>query len=958
MPTFIAVARERLESHHKKCANQKVARFVSMEAISEAVGMTADGVGIASGLVGVAKSAFKKVRFLGRYDPTWYHLTDSLALTASEMTAVTDFLTSTTASPLLRFATVAALTPQTSEFTSVLPAIRKSFLDVCMRWTLDRPDRPIEQETASALWDRLVEIYSLAFSAVSRQDDLAVEVAFYEDFLADPIAGKAGKGHRGGYAARLLEIAENVELLLRAGERGDQISDAIFSAGSPQLIEHIDTARNVPFESLYVERNLSHSDRGESVSTEHFASGMVPFRSVIVGQPGAGKSTLVKHLQSRLVSGTEQRGPIACLVVHCRDHVRDASDLSLQEALAKKIRVTYSLPDLTLEELEVLLTIGSFVAVFDGLDEITDISLRQGMVQKINSFATRYPATSILVTSRIVGYEHTRLDPQKFERLELQQFDDGQIEDYVSRWFYQAGEPRLAASFMSESGAVSDLRANPLLLSLLCNLYKNIGQIPANRRSIYYECARLLFQSWDAHRQIEHPHAMPQYQDRLMREIARWFHSSANAQSGVEEGMMRKVIAIYLRDNIGLIQDHAESDAADFLRFCAGRAWLLTMIGSKNGQRVFGFTHRTFLEFFAAESIARSAKEPDEVAAAILREDSVKGTVVPDLILQSFDNIRDRGATDTLIALCKSTGAKTASTKLLLRLLDGAIIAPHGLDACFEEILSRWTKKGVSSYFEEFSALLSIGYLARHNLLEKLRSTDESTLRRVFFELWSTSYLDWRIGANKTTWSASVEDIAGIFRDELQELRSAPIDQWATLRGIYVPSDLRLQDAFICESELTGRVEGFLSWFLSASFSAEDAERLSEPLTKITDRVIRGELLDAVTLESWVRRARMFRLGLMGMARPVTHARKLASDLLAFALLSAQEVELLSESELETFGADCLLDVQSLSLARGAFLAKMESTDIDIAHSEEQPASIADLLDKWSGGINYLSTNY
>ena len=55
---------------------------------------------------------------------------------------------------------------------------------------------------------------------------------------------------------------------------------------------------------------------------------------------------------------------------------------------------------------------------------------------------------------------------------------------------------------MIESEKVSDLRSNTLMLSLMCNIYRQENYIPENRPKIYQKCAEMLFKKWDKHRGI------------------------------------------------------------------------------------------------------------------------------------------------------------------------------------------------------------------------------------------------------------------------------------------------------------------------------------------------------------------------------------------------------------------------------------------------------------------------
>jgi hypothetical protein len=51
--------------------------------------------------------------------------------------------------------------------------------------------------------------------------------------------------------------------------------------------------------------------------------------------------------------------------------------------------------------------------------------------------------------------------------------------------------------------------------------------------------------------------------------------------------------------------------ADQFLEFCTGRAWILTDVGSRSNEPIYGFSHRTFLEFFAAEYLVRTYHSPE-----------------------------------------------------------------------------------------------------------------------------------------------------------------------------------------------------------------------------------------------------------------------------------------------------------------------------------------------------------
>ena len=129
---------------------------------------------------------------------------------------------------------------------------------------------------------------------------------------------------------------------------------------------------------------------------------------------------------------------------------------------------------------ESLLLGGSALVIFDGLDELVDTSRRSEVAAIIEQFCAEYPLTRVLVTSRTIRYGQARLDDRQFECFQMSGFEEGQVSEYVHKWFAcQDGiDPGEAVSFLDESAGAGDLRRNPLMLALMCILYRGEGSIP------------------------------------------------------------------------------------------------------------------------------------------------------------------------------------------------------------------------------------------------------------------------------------------------------------------------------------------------------------------------------------------------------------------------------------------------------------------------------------------------
>ncbi|MFD7977849.1 HEAT repeat domain-containing protein [Streptomyces sp. NPDC059071] len=351
---------------------------------------------------------------------------------------------------------------------------------------------------------------------------------------------------------------------------------------------------------------------------------------VLLGDPGAGKSTLARYLALAL---TAPEPPPALaplhghlpLIIELRGYAQAAWRERSFEDFLGHLHETEGL-GLPPAELAAALA-GPTLVIFDGLDEIFEKDVRHAVTRRIAGFAARHPRARVLVTSRGHGYQRAVLDGAGFADFMLQDLDRAQIGAFTEQWFAVAcpDEPdrarRLTArvtAAVDGSSSVRELAGNPLILTILSIIGRR-RELPRDRRTVYEHAVDVLVEHWDPskylrdHRVEEHlPYLAAEDKRELLRLVARHMQEGHGGIAGnhIAGPDLIGHFEEYLKDRYALAPDRAATAARIMLDQFRHRNFILSRFGGE----IYGFVHRAFLEYLTATDLAHRFNHQRELS--------------------------------------------------------------------------------------------------------------------------------------------------------------------------------------------------------------------------------------------------------------------------------------------------------------------------------------------------------
>lgn len=331
---------------------------------------------------------------------------------------------------------------------------------------------------------------------------------------------------------------------------------------------------------------------------------------MILGKPGAGKTTFLKRLAIYCIEGEFKPDSIPIFI-----SLKDFAEAENQPNLLIYIEQQFEKCGIEADTLmdlpgvaRKLFQHGKALVLLDGLDEVREVDTERVLIE-IRDFASQYAKNQFVVTCRIAAKEYIF---EQFTEVEIADFDDVQIASFAENWFrHKDIKAENFIAKLNEQKPIKELAASPLLLTLLCLVFEESVNFPINRSELYKEGLDVLLKKWDAKRGISrdviYKQLSVQKREDMLGQIA--LKTFKQGDYFFKQPQVESYIKDYIRNtsNESTDEETLQVDSEVVLKSIEAQHGLLM----ERAKGIYSFSHLTFHEYFTAREIINTPKPED-----------------------------------------------------------------------------------------------------------------------------------------------------------------------------------------------------------------------------------------------------------------------------------------------------------------------------------------------------------
>jgi len=549
-------------------------------------------------------------------------------------------------------------------------------------------------------------------------------------------------------------------------------------------------------------------------------------RAVILGDPGFGKSWLLRYEARRLAgqallqldAGATLDQIQLPILTQLADMARAAKTRTVTEALAalaSRHAQDNALSDAFHAWVAQHLQMGCCAVLLDAWDEVAETPALPGEVLSRAELAVKlnhFSAPRILFTSRGAGYTGSPITGA--QELELIAFEQNQIEQFAQVWF--DGEPDGSARFLSllkAHPAIRGLARIPLMLSLLSRIFtaKQAEDFPQTRCEIYEQCLRGLLQDWKEEKQ---PSVEINDADAMLEALSALAFELPIEQGAFKRSFLRQQIQQWLRKLRR--NDSLSSKTPETLIQRLLEDGILIKANDERDPDYL-FLHRAFHEYLTACALAQR----------------------PDWLEQALQKIYDPACLQVLILL----GGKLKTREQAEQYID-ALRDEQCPNTFFNRLKFPRRRRYKDIFFRPFILTVFVAQEARETLTEQTKNKIlEETLRH-WLEPPVWLYRDWFLNALLSWNKRAFPALRALLRDER-------VDVWWRRDVAKFLADLQDREvlpdilALLRDERVDARARGAVAKALA---SLQDREALPELRALLRDERVEVSVRGAVAI--------------------------------------------------------------------------------------------------------------
>lgn len=240
---------------------------------------------------------------------------------------------------------------------------------------------------------------------------------------------------------------------------------------------------------------------------------------VILGHPGAGKSTTIKHICQDIIQNSHSSIKASIpILVNFRD-ITDKNKPSIFQEILNifSVKLVFNLNENEYQkELDIrknvlirFLNDLDCILLLDGFDEISTYQKREEILKEIRFLSENLniEKCKFILTSRTGEFRYSLLNTSQFQ---LAPFNDEQIFEFIKKWL----NDEIASTDLLNKIKKSpfyDTTVRPLIIAYLCAIYEKYKRIPDQPKNVYELVVNLLLNEWNEQWSIKRDTSFSQF---------------------------------------------------------------------------------------------------------------------------------------------------------------------------------------------------------------------------------------------------------------------------------------------------------------------------------------------------------------------------------------------------------------------------------------------------------------